>query len=66
MRVVKVQCPFCLREFQSIEELTSHLVFANCQVQEQEIPLQSGRDPCSIVLRDTEVDNRQKAGHLDA
>jgi hypothetical protein len=28
----KPQCPFCLREFATVEQLTQHLIFDNCQV----------------------------------
>ena len=26
------QCPFCLREFDTVEEVTRHLIFDNCQI----------------------------------
>jgi hypothetical protein len=28
------QCPFCLRDFETVEHLTQHLIFDNCQVME--------------------------------
>ena|GEM_PF-3203612 len=27
------QCPFCLREFDTVEQVTQHLIFDNCQVE---------------------------------
>ena len=27
------QCPFCLREFDTVEQVTHHLIFDNCQVE---------------------------------
>ncbi len=32
------QCPFCLKEFETIEQVTQHLIFDNCSVQTIKTP----------------------------
>lgn len=59
------QCPFCLREFQSVEEVTHHLVFADCRLQERDVPLQAGREPAIAALRG-EVEHRGEDEHPQA
>lgn len=31
----KPQCPFCLRQFENVEQLTQHLIFDNCKLKAQ-------------------------------
>jgi hypothetical protein len=47
------QCPFCLQKFDTVDQLTQHLIFDNCQVgtpatelTEEKPPLQPRHSIC--------------------
>lgn len=38
----KPKCPFCLREFETVEQVTQHLIFDNCKVERANPPSGNG------------------------
>ena len=56
------QCPFCLKVFETVEQVTQHLIFENCEVQaprpaekeadaSEEAPVSSPEKADDIVLQ---------------
>ncbi len=42
-------CPFCLRPFETVAQLTNHLIFDNCQVRPPDDPA-AGEDAVEAAL----------------